>query len=106
MIKNKNFSAYNDFKTGLLYKIMISIGLIFLILFIFLKIFSLISINDNGLLKYFYDLSLSNFPGIIISFSILLLSFGLILYFFYRQFSKLAEIADEIEHDNETKNKK
>jgi len=105
MIKKKKFSAYNDFKTGILYKISISLGIIFLIIFIFLKIISQLSINNTSieLLKYFYDLSLSDFPGLIISFSILLLSFGLILYFFKRQFLKLAKIADEIEHGEEDK---
>ena len=105
MIKIKHFSAYNDFKTGILYKILISLGLIFLIIFIFLKIISQFLINDTSmeLLKYFYNLSLSDFPGLIISFSILLLSFGLILYFFKRQFLKLARIADEIEHNEEYK---
>ena len=63
----------------------------------------MLSIENNNLLKYFYDLSISNFPDIIISLSILLIAFGIILYFFNRQFSKLAEIADEIEHG---KNKK
>jgi hypothetical protein len=77
---------------------MISLGIIFLIVFIILKLLSTLSILDNGLLKYFYELSLSNFPGIIISLSILLIAFGIILYFFNRQFLKLAEIANEIEH--------
>ena len=76
MIKHRNFSAYNDFKTGILYKIMISLGIIFLAIFIFLKLLSTLSPGYKGLLKYFYDLSISNFPEIIISFSILLIAFG------------------------------
>lgn len=105
MIKKKYFSAYNDFKTGILYKILISLGLIFLIIFIFFKIISQISVNNASieLLKYFYDLSLTDFPGLMISFSILLIAFGLILYFFKRQFLKLARIADEIEHNEDYK---
>ncbi len=103
MIRHRHFSAYNDFKTGILYKIMISLGIIFLLIFIFLKLLTSLSIEYNGLLKYFYELSLSNFPDIIISLSILLIAFGIILYFFNRLFSKLAEIADEIEHGKNEK---
>ena len=102
-MKKKYFSVYSDFKTRVLSKSMIVIGLVLLIIFIFLKILSIFSINNIDLLKYFYDLSSTKFPGIIISFSILLISFGFILYFFNYQFSKLARIADEIEHDNEQK---
>jgi hypothetical protein len=99
MIKNRYYSAYNDFKTGILYKIFLIIGFIFLFIFILLILISKISdINNSiGILKYLYDLSISNFPDILISFSIILISIGLILYFFKRQFEKLAEIADEIE---------
>lgn len=102
MIKKKYFSAYNDFKTGILYKTCIFLGTIFLIIFIILTILSKILIaNDSvGLVKYLYDLSLSDFPGLALSFSILLIAFGLILYFFKRQFQKLAEIADEIEKNH------
>ena len=100
MIKKKYFSVYNDFKTGILSKILIFIGLILLIIFIFLKIISTLNIKNSGLIKYFYNLSLTDFPGLIISFSILSISFGLILYFFNYQFSKLAKIADEIEKEN------
>jgi hypothetical protein len=103
MIRHRNFSAYNDFKTGILYKLMIFLGIIFLVIFIFLELLKKLSKDYSGLLKYFYDLSISNFPGIIISISILLISFGIILYFFNRQFSKLAEIAEEIDHGKNEK---
>ena len=101
-MKKKKYSVYNDFKTGFLFIICIIVGLLFLFIFIILKLLSIIYLNYHiEFLKYFYDLSSSNFSGIIISFSILLISAGLILYFFKRQFNKLAEIANEIEQNNE-----
>lgn len=105
MIKKKYFSAYDDLKTGFLYKICILIGIFFFLTFIILTFISrLTNIDDNmPFLVYLYDLSISNFPGIIISFSILLISIGLILYFFKRQFKKLADIAYEIEKNDQKK---
>ena len=99
MIKKKYFSAYDDLKTGFLYKICILIGIFFFLTFIILTFISRsTNIDDNiPFFVYLYDLSISNFPGIILSFSILLISIGLILYFFKRQFKKLADIAYEIE---------
>lgn len=87
MFKKKHFSAHGDFKTGLLYKFSLVVGLLLLCIFIFLKVSSF----------------QSNSTGSIIAFSILFLSIGGILYFLNRQFSKLAEIANEIENESETK---
>jgi len=54
----------------------------------------------------FMIFSQSNKSGSIIAFSILFLSIGAILYFFHRQFSKLAKIANEIENESEIKDSK
>lgn len=98
----KKISVYNDFKTGFLYKICIIIGIIFLLIFLLINLNSLIYSNYNiAILKFFYDISITNFSGIMFSFSILLIAAGLILYFFKRQFNKLAEIANEIEQNSE-----
>jgi hypothetical protein len=61
---------------------------------------------SNGILKIFYDISMTNFPNIILSFLILFFAFGLILYFFHRQFNKLANIAEEIESGEDVDTKK
>jgi hypothetical protein len=53
--------------------------------------------ESSGLGKQIYDFSQSSHPNIILAFSILLIGFGIILYFFHCQFAKLAKIADEIE---------
>ena len=89
MIKIKKFSVYNDFKTGILYKILLLIG--FILLFLYLL--------DIFILK-------TNFSDILISGSILLISFGLISYFFHIQFNKLAAIANEIEDKDKREKKK
>ncbi len=106
MIKNKHYSVYSDFKTGILYKIFISVGIIFITIFISLKITSKIPFENIGFLNYFYNISTSQFPEIILSISILLLSFGLILYFLNLQFLKLSKIANEIENKEKNRNKK
>jgi uncharacterized metal-binding protein len=102
MIKKKYFSAYDDLKTGILYKLFILIGILFFLTFIILTFISRLAKIDNNptFLKYLYDLSISNFPGILLSFSIILIFVGLILYFFKRQFEKLADIAYEIEQNH------
>ena len=104
MVRIKYHSAYNDFRTGFLYKLSLTIGLFLLIIYIFLKISSLfLSGNSSGFFYSIYDFSQSNYSGSIIAFSILFFSIGAILYFFHRQFSKLAKIAKEIENESEIK---
>ena len=87
MVKIKKFSVYNDFKTGALYKILLLIGFILIAIY-FLEILILET----------------KFSDLLISLSILFISFGLIIYFFNKQFNKLAAIAEELE--DEDKNKK
>ena len=70
MIKSKKFSVYYDFRTGILYKIFIWFAILILIIFIFLKTISIFSLNI-GFLKNFYDISITNIPNILLSFSIL-----------------------------------
>ncbi len=88
MVKIKKFSVYNDFKTGIIYKILLLIGFFLLFLYIL----------DILIFK-------TNFSSLLISGSILLISFGLISYFFHFQFNKLAAIANEIEDDDKIKKK-
>jgi hypothetical protein len=104
-MKIKKFSVYNDFKTGILYKIFIFFGLILTISYVILKIISLFFSNIEYM-NFLYNISITNFPNIVISFSILFISFGLILYFFHRQFIKLAEIAKDIEIEEKKEKKK
>lgn len=104
-MKIKKFSVYNDFKTGILYKIFIFFGLILNISYVILKIISLFFSNIEYM-NFLYNISITNFPNIVISFSILFISFGLILYFFHRQFVKLAEIAKDIEIEEKKEEKK
>jgi len=104
MFTRKYHSAYSDFRTGFLYKFSLSIGLLLLFVYLFLKFSSLLlNAESTGLLYSIYDFSQSSYSGSIIAFSILFFSIGAILYFFHRQFSKLAKIANEIEKDSEMK---
>ena len=91
MLKKRNISVYSDFKTGFFCKFFLLLGLILLIFYIIQWAIPLIIINE--------DVS-----GIILAFSILLLGAGIIAYFFNYQFAKLAEIADEVEHGDESEN--
>ena len=91
MLKKRNISVYSDFKTGFFYKFFLLLGLLLLIFYIIQLAIPLIIINEDVL-------------GIILAFSILLLGAGIIAYFFNYQFAKLAEIADEIEHGEESGN--
>jgi TRAP-type C4-dicarboxylate transport system permease small subunit len=76
----------------------IILGIIFFVSYLIFKIFSIIfTSNSTGITAKLYEISNSNIPESLISFSIIFFAAGLIFYFFSRQFAKLAEIADEIE---------
>lgn len=93
MLKKRNISVYSDFKTGFFCKFFLLLGLILLIFYVIQWRVLLITINENV-------------SGIILAFSILLLGIGIIAFFFNRQLAKLAEIADEIEHGDESEHLK
>jgi amino acid transporter len=106
MLKKKYYSVYDDLRTGFFYKVLLYLGIILLILFILLKVFSLLfSETDVDIFKYLYELSQSSIADSIIAFSIVFIGLGIILYFFFCQFKKLAKIADELEKE-ETERKK
>ena len=102
MIKERHFSPYNDFKTGLFCKLSFFLAIILLAVYLFVKITSFtIDKNSTGLLKNIYDFSQTSQSDTILAFSILLFALGVILYFFHYQFGKLAKIAEEIENNEE-----
>ena len=102
MIKERHFSAYTDFKTGLFCKLTILIGIILLLIYGFVKISSVfINEESTGWIQSLYNFSQSSKADSIIAFSIILFAVGIILYFFHYQFAKLAEIAEEIENNEE-----
>ena len=104
ILKEKHHSAYDDFRTGFFCKLSLFLGLFLLIVYVFLKVSSLlINQNDTSFLRLIYDASKSGYANSLIAFSILLIGVGFILYFLHYQFAKLAKIADEIE--NEMKDK-
>jgi uncharacterized membrane protein len=86
MAKKHLFSAHNDFKTGVFYKFFLILGCILFIIYLIQKLLHPIGLSDNGI-------------GTILAFTILSLGLGSILYFFSRQFTKLSQIAEEIEQD-------
>jgi Zn-dependent protease with chaperone function len=86
MAKKHLFSAHNDFKTGVFYKFFLILGCILLIIYLVEKLLHPIGLSDDGI-------------GAILAFAILGLGLGFILYFFSRQFSKLSQIAEEVEQD-------
>ncbi len=102
MIKKRYFSTKHDFKTGFYYRLSLTLGLFLLILFVFLKIFSFIlNENSTGFLRNLYEVSKGTAVDSIGAFSLIFIAVGIIIYFLYRQFVKLNEIADEIEKDME-----
>ena len=94
MIKERNFSTDDDFKTGFLSKLLLIIGVILLAIFIFFKVIAYGF--GSGIL---YDFAQTQYMGTIVAFSIIFIGVGIILYFFHMQFVKLAKIADEIENE-------
>jgi Zn-dependent protease with chaperone function len=86
MAKKHLFSVHNDFKTGFFYKFFLILGCILFIIYLVETLLHLIGFSDDG-------------TGIILAFAILSLGLGLILYFFSRQFTKLSQIAEEVEQN-------
>ena len=105
MFKKRYFEADYDFKTAFLSKFFFGLAIFLLIIFLTLKFFSLTFNRSEGIIKIFYDLSTSTIPETVLSFSLIFFAAGFISYFFYRQFVKLAEIAEEIEKGDEYKDK-
>ena len=102
MFKERFFPAGHDFKTGILCKLCLFFGIIFLSLFIFLKIFSVVLTSDSsGFSLELYNISTSTVPDSLGAFATIFIGVGIILYFFQCQFAKLAAIADEIENSEE-----
>jgi Zn-dependent protease with chaperone function len=86
MAKKHLFSVHNDFKTGFFYKFFLILGCILFIIYFVETLLHLIGLSDDSI-------------GIILAFAILSLGLGLILYFFSRQFTKLSQIAEEVEQN-------
>jgi len=86
MAKKHLFSAHSDFKTGFFCKFFLILGSILFIIYLVETMFHQIGLSDDDI-------------GAILAFSILCLGSGLILYFFSRQFTKLSQIAEEVEQD-------
>ena len=85
-------------------RVLIFLGIVFIIVFVFFKIISvIIGSNNTGFLKSLYDISISTAPESVAALGLIILFFGFLLLFFSRQFAKLAEIADEIEKCQEEK---
>ena len=59
--------------------------------------------DSTGFAKQLYDIATSTMPESLLSLSLISLAIGIIMYFFYYQFTKLAEIAEEIENSEKFK---
>ena len=89
-------------RSGSTGRILLFFGLFFIFVSIFLKIISIIVGKDSsGFLKSLYDLSIGSAPESLAALGVVIVFFSLVLFFFSHQFSKLADIADEIENSEE-----
>jgi len=99
MIKKRVFPAKGDFKTGILCKLSLLLGIILVLTYAILKISSFfIDKESTGFLQAIYEYSNSAQAESIIALGVISLAVGIIFYFFHCQFAKLAEIAEEIEN--------
>lgn len=102
MFKKRYFSTHHDFKTGILCKLTLFFGFLFLAIYLFFIFISLvINSESDGFLKQLYNISQSTVPVSIVSLAVILIFFGIILYLFSCQLAKLEKIADEIENSEE-----
>lgn len=100
MFKKRNFSVYDDFKTGFFSKLSLVLGAFLLIIYVFLMGISLFSSEESGgFFGLIYDLAHYGFAESVIAFSIVFIGVGFVLYFLHLQFVKLAKIADDFEEE-------
>jgi hypothetical protein len=86
MGKKHIFSAHSDMKTGFFCKFFLFLGIILFLFYVIELLAHPLGFNEND-------------RGIVLAFAILCLGFGCILYFFSCQFSKLSDIAQDVEGD-------
>jgi hypothetical protein len=86
MTKKHLFSAHSDLKTGFLCRFFLILGCILFLLYAVEALLHPLGLGETT-------------TGTILAFAILILGLGCILYFFSCQFSKLSQIAKEIEND-------
>ena len=86
MVKRRLISAHSDLKTGFFCKLLLVLGFILLIFYLVQLVIPAVSLGDTV-------------GGALIAFAILCLGLGFILYFFACQFTKLSQIAEEVEQD-------
>jgi hypothetical protein len=102
MFKKRYFSTQHDFKSGILCKLSLFFGFLFLGIYLFFVILSFVlSSESQGFLKQLYDISKSSTPVSIVSLAMILIFAGIVLYLFSCQLAKLDKIADEIEKGEE-----
>jgi hypothetical protein len=85
MVKKHFFSAHNDLKTGFFCKFFLILGGILLLLYVVEILLHPLGLSGDA-------------AGATLAFAIICLGLGAIMYFFSCQFSKLSDIADDIEH--------
>ena len=100
MFKKRYFSPGSDFKTVKYFKLSMLVGVILLLIYGIFKIIALLI--ENGVF-YLPDLYyfIQSYGDVFLSFSIIILIIGFILYFFYVQFTNLNKISEEIEYIQE-----
>jgi hypothetical protein len=91
--KRKDSAKQYKQRSDILFKILLFFGIILLISSIVLMMISMTSSNIST--------DYSSISNSVFSISIIILAFAVILYFFKRQFAKLADIAEEIENNIE-----
>jgi len=99
VLKERILSYKSGLKTFFLSKILLVIGIILAFLYIFSYILDILNLENANVV--FHYLASSKINEIILAFSILSIGLGIIVYFFYTQFKKLSDIAEEIESGKE-----
>ena len=89
-LKRKDSAKGYRQKTDVLFKILLFFGILLLVSSVILWVISLNSAN--------IDPDYASISNSVFSISLIFIAFAVIFYFFKKQFSKLADIAEEIEN--------
>jgi len=95
MMKERNISIGRDMRSGIASKILFIFGfLLFFIYIVFIILSRFTSFGSGGFVTYWMS---SGNNDILLAASILCIAAAIFFLFLYRQFSKLAEITEEIQ---------
>jgi hypothetical protein len=99
MVSERGIQIQRNMRTGIVSKILFGLGFLFLFIYvIFALLYQFTSFSTNELVMFWIQ---TGYNEILLAASILCIAAAFFFWFMHRQFSKLADIAEEIQQISE-----